>query len=128
MNILGKQLGDFNAEDEDDADAVQPLINIVKKMTVLKNKLDGSFAKRVADDIKKIQKVIKRLNPDYKAPRVSKKKTLTAVQLSNLQDKAVAGAGEKMVDATAGAGTADLAEAGAGKGKGKGKKAKGKGK
>jgi hypothetical protein len=115
MNILGKQLGDFNAEDEDDADAVQPLINIVKKMTVLRNKLDGSFAKRVADDIKKIQKVIKRLNPDYKAPRVSKKKPLTVVQLSNLQDKE----GEKMVDAKVGAGTVGLAGAGAGKGKGK---------
>jgi hypothetical protein len=64
MLVNGKSLTDQTEAD------LPTLKKVVIKMGTLRDRLDGSFHKRVKDDVKKIEKAIKRLEPSYKGERV----------------------------------------------------------
>jgi hypothetical protein len=67
MIVKGKTLGEMTEAD------LPELKQIVTKMGTLRDRLEGSFHKRVKSDVKKIEIAIKRLDPAFKGERVKSK-------------------------------------------------------
>lgn len=65
--VKGKSLGEMTEAD------LPELKKIITKMGTLRDRLDGSYHKRVKSDIKKIETAIKRLEPSFKGERVKSK-------------------------------------------------------